>query len=172
MNDLVVLLHVTSKCKQDYSNWIFFKVLDSTQSMHFPTIANDYFRLFLVDMHAVLCRSKARGVTFWKVFNRLGKGEYEDNDISTEDTIRWHRLLSGSYSTIEKVIGLRDKQVDHIQNGSHSPYLINNNELKQMLVKMEQITLEMCRILGISLDSILTVEEQSNHSIAEAFKRI
>lgn len=170
--DLGILLEVTSKCKQDYANWTFFNVKDATLSVHFDTIANDYFRLLLVDMNTMLSLSKNIKITFWQVFNRLERGRYGKTKITLSDIIRWRELLLTSYQTIEKIKLLRDRKVYYVNDEETCQVFISRSEIEEVLMKMEDIVLEICRILEYPITSIPTVEERSNHTIEEAFKRI
>ncbi|WP_343304382.1 hypothetical protein AAHN97_22650 [Chitinophaga niabensis] len=170
--DLGILLEVTSKCKQDYANWTFFNVKDATLSVHFDTIANDYFRLLLVDMNTMLSLSKNIKITFWQVFNRLERGKYGRNKITLSDIIRWRELLLTSYQTIEKIKLLRDRKVYYVNDEETCQVFISRSEIEEVLIKMEDIVLEICRILEYPITSIPTVEERSNHTIEDAFKRI
>lgn len=170
--DLGILLEVTSKCKQDYANWTFFNVKDASLSVHFDTIANDYFRLLLVDMNTMLSLSKNIKITFWQVFNRLERGKYGKNKISLSDIIRWRELLLTSYQTIEKIKLLRDRKVYYVNDEDTCQVFISRGEIEEVLMKMEAIVLEICNILEYPITSIPTVEERSNHTIADAFKRI
>jgi hypothetical protein len=170
--DLGILLEVTSKCKQDYANWTFFNVKDSTLSVHFDTIANDYFRLLLVDMNTMLSLSKNIKITFWQVFNRLERGKYGRNKITLSDIIRWRGLLLTSYQTIEKIKLLRDRKVYYVNDEETCQVFISRGEIEEVLMKMEAIVLEICRILEYPITSIPTMDERSKHTIADAFKRI
>jgi len=170
--DLGILLEVTSKCKQDYANWTFFYVKDANLSVHFDTIANDYFRLMLVDMNTVLSLSRNIKISFWQVFNRLEKGKYGRNNITISDIIRWRELLLASYQTIEKIKLLRDRKVYYVHDEETTQVFIGRQEIKEVLDKMEHIVLDMCCILEYPITSIPTVDERSNHTIEDAFKRI
>jgi hypothetical protein len=170
--DLGILLEVTSKCKQDYANWTFFNVKDATLSVHFDTIANDYFRLLLVDMNTMLSLSKNIKITFWQVFNRLERGKYGRNKISLSNIIRWRELLLTSYETIEKIKLLRDRKVYYVNDEETCQVFISRGEIEEVLMKMEAIVLEICRILEYPITSIPTMDERSNHTIEDAFKRI
>ncbi|MRG48996.1 hypothetical protein GFS24_28060 [Chitinophaga sp. SYP-B3965] len=170
--DLGILLEVTSKCKQDYENWTFFNVRDANRSVHFDTIANDYFRLLLVDMNSMLSLSRNIKITFWQVFDRLEAGKYGENKISIADIIRWREVLLASYKTIEKIKLLRDKKVYYVNNEQTCEIFISRKEIEEVLLKMEHIVLEICYILEYPITSIPTVEERSNHTIADAFRQM
>lgn len=168
--DLGILLEVTAKCKQDYANWIFFNSRSLKRSAHFDTIANDYFRLLLVDANSVLSFSKNIKTSFWQIFKRMENQAYGENHIKPSDVARWRNMLQDSDPVIEKVKLLRDRKVYYVDNDQPAQVFISMGELQEILSKMEIIVLDMCQILEYPITSIPTVEERCNHSIADAFK--
>lgn len=168
--DLGILLDITAKCKQDNENWNLFNGLNS--SVHFDAIANDYFRLLLVDMNSMLSLSKNIKITFWQVFDRLEEGRYGETRIGFADLMRWRNILLASYETIEKVKLLRDNKVYYVNNEHTFQIFISRKEIQDLLNKMEQIVLDICFILEYPITSIPTMAERANHTITDAFKRM
>lgn len=168
--DLGILLEVTARCKQDYANWIFFNSRSLKRSAHFDTIANDYFRLLLVDANSILSFSKYIKTSFWQILNRMENQAYGENHIKPSDVFRWRTMLENSSVIIEKIKLLRDKKVYYVDNDQPTQVFISMGELQELLSKMEIIVLNMCQVLEYPITSIPTIEERCNHSIADAFK--
>jgi hypothetical protein len=172
LTDFFILAHVTSTCKQDYANCTFFYSLDDKTSLHFSTIAHDYYRLLLIDMHTVLSTSKKDKCTFWKFLNKIDSGRYADKSIDKTHIVLWKEMLLKNMTSIESIKFLRDKKIAHIDQDMSAPIEISMGAIKNLLMTMEHIVLDICTILGCPLDKITTMDEQLNHNILDAFKRI
>ncbi|SIO49436.1 hypothetical protein [Chitinophaga niabensis] len=172
MLDLSNLLDIVRNCKQEFRNWVSLVNIKSELSMHFNSMANDYHRLFLMDMHKGLNRSQSDKCTFWRIFSRQEAKEYEENAITSTDIAKWRNMLSRHDTTINMIKITRDTQIVHTDKDAPVPELISMWSLQKLLYDMENVIKNMFMVLGKHLPVIAIIEDVDNHTIAEAFNRL
>lgn len=172
MLDLSNLLDIVRNCKQEFSNWVSLVNIKSELSMHFSSMANDYHRLLLMDMHKGLNRSQSDKCTFWRIFSRQEAKDYEENAITSADLENWRNMLTRHETTINMIKVTRDTQIVHTDKDAPVPQLISMWSLQKLLYDMENVIKDMFRVLGKHLPGIDIIEDADNHTIAEAFNRL
>ncbi|SIO49426.1 hypothetical protein [Chitinophaga niabensis] len=163
------LLHIANNCKQDFDNWKFFREQDGKLSAHFYKLAEDYFRLLLVDLHAIFGESEQERCPLPQLFSNILAGKYPECKIPKKEVSYWIAVLEQQRSIIEKICILKEKKIDYTPLGDIS---ITMGEIKKLILVMEIIIIQMCCHEDFGLPGILTIDERYHHNITEAFRRV
>lgn len=167
--DFGSILHIANNCKQDFTNWKFFKKQDGKLSSHFYKLAEDYFRLLMLDLHIIFSKSDKDRGSLRQLFSKLLSNKYPDSKIPEDEILRWTAILDQHDATIEKIRMLKEQKIDH---APCNDTFISTWDIQKLVVMMEIIIIQICHKEDFGLPGIPTIDEKYQHNIAEAFRRV
>ncbi|MRG48997.1 hypothetical protein GFS24_28065 [Chitinophaga sp. SYP-B3965] len=170
--DFRFLLETAAKCKQDFAYWQFFKKQDYQLSIHFHKLSEDYLRLLLIDLHALLSRSEYDKYSFRYLFSRLQSNIYHEQKITDTNITRWINILDKHEQSIEKVRKWKIQKIEYGFPNPGNPTMMSTKEFQLLVIAIEFIIIEICCIEELGLPNLATIEDRFSHTVADGFKRI
>ena len=170
--DFRFLLSTAQKCKQDFSYWQYFEQQDYTLSIHFHKLDEDYLRLLLIDLYALLSKSEYDKYSFRYILSRLQSNIYRGQKSTESNIRRWYAILDRHDESIEKVRKWKAEKIDYGFPNPGNPTMMSTKDFLKLILVVEIIILEICSIEDLGVPCLNTIEQRYNHNVAEAFKRV